>query len=313
LEILDGEEKGISRNMWYEPERDIDRWSDFQRLIECRFSEISSSSRWIFRGEYSDKEPCTKLEDTFTLYGMTTSDQRVKCERSIIRGFRRKASLYIESEPDKNDMLEWLAVMQHHGAPTRLVDFTYSAYVALYFALAQKINGTIWAINAAITPGTVTPLIEKYDPAQKRLNEMRNELKPLNDMLKIREEGDKLEDLAITCYLLERPVPLIYPVNPFRLNRRLTAQQGLFLLSGDIAKSFSENLRSYFHNDDSEARRNVHKINFTGDPEQRKEVIHQLSQMNIGSESLFQGIDGFARSTVESLARPHALDAIGPI
>jgi hypothetical protein len=297
--------------MWFKQETDVCTWSAFQRLIERSFSEISSSSRWVFRGEYFGKLPQTKLEDTFRLHGMTTSDDKVKCERYIIREFRRKASLYIESTPDKNDILEWLAVMQHHGAPTRLVDFTYSAYVSLYFALAQNSKGTIWAVNAAITPDTVIPVIEKHDPGQMKLNELRGSLKPLNDMLNVRGEGDKLEDLAIAYYLMKHRVPLVYPVNPFRLNRRLSAQQGLFLLSGSITRSFANNLRSYFQNDDGEARRNIHKINFTGDRRKRKEVIHELRQMNIGSESLFQGLDGFARSTVESLARPGALDAIG--
>ena len=33
--------------------------------------------------------------------------------------------------------LEWLALMQHYGTPTRLLDFTRSPYVACYFALEE--------------------------------------------------------------------------------------------------------------------------------------------------------------------------------
>jgi hypothetical protein len=49
--------------------------------------------------------------------------------------------------------LDWLAIMQHYGAPTRLLDFTYSPYVALYFALRNREENEldyaeVWGINA---------------------------------------------------------------------------------------------------------------------------------------------------------------------
>jgi len=38
--------------------------------------------------------------------------------------------------------------MQHHGAPTRLIDFTWSPYVAAFFALERTLaDGVVWAIN----------------------------------------------------------------------------------------------------------------------------------------------------------------------
>src|SRR5438093_2893211 len=36
--------------------------------------------------------------------------------------------------------LEWLALMQHYGAPTRLLDFTYSFWIALFFAFEEAEN-----------------------------------------------------------------------------------------------------------------------------------------------------------------------------
>ncbi len=48
------------------------------------------------------------------------------------------------------DYLEWLSIMQHFGAPTRLLDFTYSIYIALYFAIEhmnQEEYSAIWCIN----------------------------------------------------------------------------------------------------------------------------------------------------------------------
>ena len=56
--------------------------------------------------------------------------------------------------PEPGDKLGWLAIMQHYGAPTRLLDFTYSPYVALYFALRNRIEresdfAEVWGLDAA--------------------------------------------------------------------------------------------------------------------------------------------------------------------
>jgi hypothetical protein len=290
--------------MWY-TQHELSTWDDIQKHVAKEYKDDTQGDlRWIFRGEHFCKVPHTKLEAAFDLYGITGATRKKKCEKWIIREFQRKASLYMASEPHKDDMLEWLAVMQHHGALTRLLDFTYSFYVAVYFALAQNPAGALWAINVVNKPAPMIKKIRRRDPKLRKLNALRRRLSSMDDILGIRKEGEKLDDLAIVCYLMKHPLPSVYPVSPFKLNKRLTAQQGLFLISGDIRESFEENLRAYFGNDEAKMKRNIHKVTLAGMKDKRREIMYRLRQMNISNESLFQDLDGFARSTLDYLAYP---------
>ena len=65
----------------------------------------------------------------------------------------RNAHAYLEAHHMPRDTVEWMALMQHHGAPTRLLDWSTSPYVAAFFALEEAVDPTatcaIWAIDAA--------------------------------------------------------------------------------------------------------------------------------------------------------------------
>ena len=63
--------------------------------------------------------------------------------------FRRAYYQYAQHIPASESVIEWISLMQHHGAPTRLLDFTYSIYVAAYFALESADSDcAVWAVRA---------------------------------------------------------------------------------------------------------------------------------------------------------------------
>ena len=291
----------------------VRRWSDVTKL-EKKFFPIrrvgKPRPKWIFRAERLDQNLKTKLEERFKLNDIKKVKDKRRRERELIRGFQRKAALYLEHEPDKDDILEWLAVMRHHGAPTRLLDWTYSFYIAVYLALNENEKGVVWALNVSS--------INKPEPIVKRICEEADGFRQFSkvllhylkqsDFLGIRAEGDKLIDLAIASYLLEHssPFPCVYPVNPFRLNKRLSVQQGLFLMLGDVAKPFAENLVATLGGPD-QTKTHLWRIEITPKDDDRKGILTKLRDMNISNEALLPGLDGFARSVGEGLAYPRLL------
>jgi hypothetical protein len=59
-------------------------------------------------------------------------------ESTYLDEFRRIAPSLSDNLPQRDEYLEWLFLAQHHGLPTRLLDWTESPLIALYFAVEKK-------------------------------------------------------------------------------------------------------------------------------------------------------------------------------
>ena len=127
---------------------------DTSRLIETlnRFP-----NGYIFRGQ---SDSSWRLESSLErAIGPTWSNENArKFEEFSLLHFKSKFHLYDTENVQPQTKLAWLSLMQHYGVPTRLIDFTESPYIALYFALESCVPLT--TSHIAIYAIDYTALIE---------------------------------------------------------------------------------------------------------------------------------------------------------
>jgi hypothetical protein len=263
----------------------VNRWEDTVVLGKILAGHV-------FRGQSNAKwSLSTTIEREARRYGLPDGALRNR-EVVLLNNFQRRAHQYISDPPSPEDRLEWLALMQHHGAPTRLLDFTHSFYVAAFFAMeSAEQDAAIWALSTEFTMGhTSNHLTEKMI------------------MLDLEEESRAV----LQAYLSGRQTgTCVMLVEPHRMNARLAVQQGCFVVPGDLSQSFMENLAYWLDVDISALAATKVRLVRHGDAERlaetpvvkivlpreiHNEAVWDLDQMNVNATSLFPGLDGFARS-----------------
>ncbi len=272
----------------------VKSWNDIAKHSE---ELITSQNRFVFRGQ-SNAEWDLKTSLERAAGRLSIDYYKIpEIEKGLIRKFQREAYLYIKHPPDDNDVMQWLALMQHHGAPTRLLDWTYSFLIAVYFALEHAEPDSecaVWVID--------------YDWLRERglsklPKEKRDQIKDDRDLKKL-ETVDVLFDSS-------SPIASVYRLNPFRLNQRLILQQGLFLAPGDISRPFMYNLQEL--SDIRDLKNHIKKIIICADISLIKDAILHLHRMNINRATLFPGLDGFSASLGSLNVVPEAVVSDGLI
>ncbi len=247
--------------------RRLGSWEEFLELITD-----SPYSNWAFRGQSDSRwglsSTLTRTLCNFRIHPRAWGEQ----EERILRIFKRKAHHFLTQAPDAADEFQWLALMQHHGAPTRLLDFTWSPYVAAFFALESATgDAAVWAFN----PVPIS-YVEKQT-IQGGLEISPPEMNP-------RVEGN------IRRYFLSGRIPFLWVGEPQVMNRRLIAQSGTFAIPGVLTQPMEDILSGY-----PDPKKTL--VKFILPAEQvRKRGMRELYRMNITYATLFPDLDGLARS-----------------
>jgi hypothetical protein len=266
--------------------------SGWKALVELETSFEATGEEWVFRGQPS---PSLRLKTTLE---RACEDFEVDngaiftIENAIIQDFRRLCRPYSTSlSLSDQDTIAWVALMRHHGAPVRLLDFTFSLFIAAYFACeVERAQPVVWAVNKTwLTKQYRAAVYAAYPP---------EEAEDLLDKWGTREGGvfDKL------FFSREPRFRCVWPVGPFTFNDRLAAQQGLFLCTNDIQCPFQDALDAMPDSAD-----NVKMVPITSKAA-RCEILRKLHRTRLSRETLFPGFQGFAESLRSKIPLIQALE-----
>jgi len=180
----------------------------------------SNTGRVWFRGhpqEYNCLTPGIFREEYESWF-----KKQANFENNCIQTFKNQAPAVSLQIPTSDDHMAWLFLMQHHGMPTRLLDWTESVLVALYFAVIQhdEENGELWAMNFFTLNRLIRP-----DLDLPMLNNPELRYLVMEPMVLISER----DHLADECKL-QRPVDQPVAFTPPLYFRRMIAQLSAFTI-----------------------------------------------------------------------------------
>jgi hypothetical protein len=266
------------------------------------WAERHAGQSWIYRGQRDAGFPIRSSIERCARQ-MLWERPRSELEIGIYRRFQRHAHLYVDSIPSEEEVIEWLALIRHFGAPTRLVDWSYSFHVALFFAARaadpnededERAIGTrcaaVWALDSTWLDARALDHLRDHD-ADDVATAYRTDL-----------YGRRYETFA-AVYNRRPPVPFVLRQNCWRLNERLVAQQGVFLCPGDVERGFEENLAALVRPEDV----GVHVRKLVFPKRLTLALLQRAHRSGISLATMYPGLEGFVRSLGDLAASPDVL------
>src|SRR5688572_15433289 len=194
-----------------------------------------------------------------------------RIELGLLRGFRK----YARPDADVADtMWHWLALAQHAGLPTRLLDWTYSPLVALHFATAHiesfDQDGEVWCVDFSRVNKLLPPRL------RHQLNAEQSDAFTV-DMLSRYRTLERFDSLGRSPFVVFLEPPTVHP--------RLAAQHALFSLMPSPTACLDQWLAGHRH-----VYRRV-----TIPAASKWEIRDKLDQANINERVLHGGLDGLSR------------------
>jgi len=203
--------------MRFTTENSYTGWSQIREHLDAFAGD------WIFRGQRDSS------------WGLNTSLDRATslipkqmAEHLVYRAFTRNAHNYLQAHEMPIDLLEWFALMQHHGAPTRLLDWTHSPYVACLFAVedatAKNGGSAVWAVDGSWLKQQGRDVIRRHlsnDPKYKAFK-------------KGSDIWDKDDFKAV---FQEHKLPVVMPAEPYRRMNASRSKTACFSVPGMSTKA----------------------------------------------------------------------------
>jgi hypothetical protein len=225
----------------------------------------------VYRGASDASAPILTSLDR--LGGTHPPHTKADLEEHILRNYIRYSRAHATSTPT-NDWEELFAA-QHHGVPTRLLDWTYSPLVAAFFATrpknrhAPECDRAVWRLD--------------WQRVHRAFDFPSIALLP-RDLNSILDDGGHATPWEFFAREAEPAFACL--VEPPSLDQRIVAQAAVFTLSTDKRHSFGEFLASH----DLACALTKYVI-----PAERvPEIRDQLDLVGVDERRLFPDLDGVA-------------------
>ena len=247
------------------PDLRVSTWAELQEAVFAESWRDSISrfrSSFVFRGVPR------------VSHGLLTSLQTggfEQHERHLLTSFRKYA---LRNAVHGDAVWNWLSLAKHHGLPTRLLDWTYSPYVAMHFATHNTkdfdADAAIWCVDFGKTntllPSRLRKMLDAADAnifTTDMLNEVASSLEQFDELAK---------------------QPFVVFFEPPSLDERIVNQFALFSLPSDPRLRIEDLL----HEREEMYRRIIIPA------ELKWEIRDKLDQANITERVLFPGLDGLS-------------------
>ena len=224
-----------------------------------------------------------------------------KVERGIQRRFIERAYDFLQQLPEPDDELGWLMLMQHYGAPTRLLDWSKSPFIALYFAYEDpnvSHDRALWGLR---TTGMFADNLGRDENAWPRRDPFNlypasileggqeRVYYPMANYSWTRDENNALREMRRSHSY--NP----HLVVPSELSPRLAAQQAVFTYDAALNEGLPYRLRP-----------DSFKVILPS--AWRTRVMSSLRTMGVTPAALFPGLDGVGRAAALSASLPDELE-----
>jgi FRG domain len=228
------------------------------------------SSSWNLR-EWFRGEPESGTALVPTLY----RGRFAQHENALLQMFRARASAYHDVVPIREHTDQWLFLARHAGVPTRLLDWSESALIALHFALKED-NPVIWMLNPL-------ELNELSHTSSSQIREF-----PLvwhNPGLGLNPAFENLRG----AWENDGPgVKLPLAIHPTYVHPRLRSQRACFTIHGKDKRGINSLVTCA-----SILRR------YVVEPNARQSMINELTLLGITRSVVFPDLDGLAAELKE--------------
>jgi hypothetical protein len=243
----------------------------------------------MFRGQGQDWPLDSSLHRLLARFGHPPSTA-LEIEHAMMREFRRRYS-----GPDERrvvyDGMYCLAKMQHYGAPTRLLDWSYSFFVALFFAIE---SADVWFEKEDLPPDRPEskPAVIwafQYDWIKQKCIELKID----NKWRRTNIDENRASKSFLEDEYMKRQDRMVFAESALPLNGRLANQQGVFLLSGLASESVDQVFNSLIDKPSI-----LWRIELQLSAEAFSEVVTKLNRMRMRHSTIYADSNEWGRDLV---------------